>query len=184
LAVVTSIWTEMPLRNSTMPRFSFLPLILLALPLAEIAVFVMVGSRIGILPMIALVVLTALLGTAILRRQGLGIAGIMQREMQAGRMPARELADGAMLMAAGVLLLLPGFITDTLGLLLFIPALRRWIFRVLSSRVVVATVRPSRDSGHGDVIDLGDDEYSNASDVDHPVSDDGDLRPQRRIPPE
>ncbi|PWW00543.1 UPF0716 protein FxsA [Hoeflea marina] len=118
-------------------RFSFIPLLLLAVPLAEIAVFVFVGGLIGVFATLALVLVTAVIGTALLRWQGFGIMARISAETKAGRVPGRDLAHGAMILVAGVLLLTPGFVTDSLGFLLFVPAIRDMAWRLIRSRITV-----------------------------------------------
>ena len=86
-----------------------IPIALIALPLLEIATFVAVGSQIGVLATVGLVILTTVLGGALLRIQGFGVLGRIREEVEAGRTPGRELAHGVMIVLAGVLLLLPGF---------------------------------------------------------------------------
>lgn len=143
---------------------SLIPLLLLALPLAEIAVFVMVGSEIGVLATVALVIATTILGAVLLRVQGFGVLERIRRSVEGGGTPARELVHGLMIMMAGILLVLPGFITDTIGLLLFIPPVRDIAWRLIARRVVVrggffatGTGFRRRDSR---TIDLDEDEYS------------------------
>jgi UPF0716 protein FxsA len=108
----------------------------IGVPLVEIAVFIKVGGWIGLWPTLAIIILTAFLGTTLLRRQGLATLARAQQEMAAGRMPVRELFDGVCVLAAGALLLTPGFVTDALGLALFIPAVRRtvgrWLWSILA----------------------------------------------------
>ena len=140
-----------------------LPFFMLFVPIMEIAVFIVVGQWIGVLPTIILIILTALLGAALLRHQGVGLALKLRGEMEAGRVPGRELADGAMMLVAGVLLLVPGFVTDTLGLLLFVPQLRARVFDALSKRLRFTA---SATTGHSTyrapqagTIDLGENEY-------------------------
>ena len=146
-------------------RLSFLPFFLLAVPLAEIATFVLVGSKIGVLATIALVVATAVTGAMLLRIQGLGTLGRIQAQMNRGEMPSRDLVHGLMIMIAGLLLLTPGFITDTLGLLLFIPAVRDAAWRFLRDRVLV-TVQAQTFGGGAwrredrRTIDLDTDDFS------------------------
>jgi len=137
---------------------------LLGLPILEIAVFVMVGSKIGVLWTIALVVLSAIAGSILLRVQGFGALTRIRREMEAGRDPGREVAHGAMIMLAGILLLIPGFVTDILGLLLFIPPVRELAWRFLKRRVTVTSFgagfggfRPS--AKRGKTIDLDEEDY-------------------------
>ncbi len=122
-----------------------MPLLFLALfigvPLIEIALFVEVGGWLGLWPTIAIVVLTAVIGTALLRRQGLATLRRAQTEMDAQRLPVRELFDGACLLVAGVLLLTPGFFTDAIGFILLVPPLRHiigmWAWRGLQRRGAV-----------------------------------------------
>lgn len=102
-------------------------LILLAfimVPIAEIAVFIKAGDLIGLWPTIAAVVLTAIIGTAMLRQQGLATLVRLRATMDRGELPVRELFDGACLLLAGALLLTPGFLTDAVGFLLLVPPLR------------------------------------------------------------
>jgi UPF0716 protein FxsA len=99
--------------------------LLIGVPLIEIALFIEVGGLIGLWPTIAMVILTALIGTTLLRQQGLATLQRAQAEMKAQRMPVRELFDGACLLVAGVLLLTPGFLTDAIGFVLLVPPLRR-----------------------------------------------------------
>ena len=96
----------------------------IGVPLVEIALFIEVGGLIGLWPTIGIVILTAVIGTALLRQQGLATLQRAQAELDAQRMPVRELFDGACLLVAGVLLLTPGFFTDAVGFALLIPPLR------------------------------------------------------------
>ncbi len=106
------------------PFFVFL-LIFVFAPLAELYLLIEVGSRIGALPTIALSVFTALLGGLLVRLQGFTVLFRVQEALARGEMPALELMEGAMLLVVGLALLLPGFVTDTVGFLLLIPPLRR-----------------------------------------------------------
>lgn len=102
----------------------YLLLALLIVPILEIAVFIQVGGAIGLWPTIALVLLTAFAGTALLRAQGFAVMRRARESLARNELPVREVFDGLCLIVAGVLLLTPGFVTDTLGLLLFLPPLR------------------------------------------------------------
>jgi UPF0716 protein FxsA len=109
-----------------------MPLLLLltifvVIPATELYVLIEVGSEIGALTTIWLVILTALLGGWMVRQQGLGVMFRIREQMQRGEPPGIEILEGALLLIMGVLLLLPGFITDALGFLLLIPPLRRWL---------------------------------------------------------
>ena len=117
-------------------RFPVIPLFLLALPFLEIAGFVIVGRQIGVLPTLGLVVASGMLGAILLRIQGFGVMTRIRKELDAGRDPSRELANGVMILLAGVLLLIPGFVTDIIGLLLFLPPVRELAWRFLKGRVV------------------------------------------------
>jgi UPF0716 protein FxsA len=116
----------------------YLLLAFLIVPVIEIAVFIEVGGLIGLWPTVALIVLTAVLGMWMLRIQGFGVLRRAQESIARNEPPVREVFDGFCLALAGVLLIVPGFVSDTLGLLLFIPAfrnlLRRRLMRQLSSR--------------------------------------------------
>jgi len=116
-----------------MPLF----LLLIALPLIEIALFIKVGGLIGLWPTIAIVLLTAAAGTMLLRAQGLAALGQVQTRLQAGENPAPALAHGALILVAGLLLLTPGFFTDALGLLLLVPPVRAAVIRLAAARMTV-----------------------------------------------
>lgn len=149
--------TERP----TTLAFPLVPLALLAAPLVEIAVFVMVGSRIGVLPTVGLTVATSILGAVLLRLQGLGIMTRISRTMEAGGSPGRDLVHGLMVMLAGLLLLLPGFVTDAIGLLLFVPPVRDLAWRLVKDRIVVASAATGfRPRGAGRTIDLDADDFA------------------------
>ncbi|MDX5595084.1 FxsA family protein [Pseudovibrio sp. SPO723] len=131
-------------------------------PTVEIFLFVEVGSVIGAIPTILLTILTAVTGTALLRHQGLSLLMRMRSEMDAGRMPGDEMVHGAFIVLAGICLLIPGFFTDAIGLLLFIPAVRTYLGRALASRVQVdGNVHMHRHYRTEDgVVDLDADEWS------------------------
>lgn len=104
-------------------------LILIGIPLIEIYFLIEVGSEIGALRTIGLSVLTALLGTTLVRHQGFGVLMRVREASDRGDVPALEMLDGALLLVAGLFLLLPGFFTDGAGFLLLIPPLRRLLIR-------------------------------------------------------
>ena len=103
---------------------------LVVVPLVELFVIIQVGQWIGFLPTILLLVVISITGGILVKRQGLGAWRRAQAQLRAGEMPAAELVDGALILAAGALLLTPGFVTDAVGLVLLIPAARffprRW----------------------------------------------------------
>jgi UPF0716 protein FxsA len=182
-----------PQENADMP-LALIPFFLLVIPILEIAVFIVVGNLIGLWPTLGLVVVTAIFGTLLLRRQGLDTLARIQAETRAGRVPARELVNGLMIAIAGVLLLTPGLVTDTLGFLLFVPAIRDAVWRFLKSRVVVVAGNAYRGGGFGgdrepgprgrpDVVDLSGAEFERRPDPTTPWrgADGSDDEPPRRI---
>lgn len=113
---------------------------LIVLPVVEIYVFVQVSNAIGFLPALALIVLSALLGSALLRRQGRAAIERFNTAVDSRRMPAREVADGAMIALGSFMLIIPGFITSIFGLmLLFYPT--RALFRMLGGALLLRRFR-------------------------------------------
>ena len=108
-------------------------IILLLLPLLEIAGFIVVGNWIGVLATLSLIVITTLIGLFILRTQGFATLIQLQRRLHAGEHTAKNALEGALLMFGGLLLIIPGFITDIAGILLLIPVIRiltlRWLIK-------------------------------------------------------
>jgi UPF0716 protein FxsA len=115
-----------------------IPILLLALPLLEIATFVVVGSAIGVLPTLGLVLASSVLGAVLLRTGGLGALARAQAELQAGRDPGQHVVGAVMTVVAAVLLLIPGFLTDVVALLLLVPGVRGFVWRRLKSRIAVS----------------------------------------------
>ena len=105
-------------------------ILLLLVPVAEIAVFIQVGSRIGAGMTVLLVVVSAVVGVWLVRRQGLATATRVQAMVARGESPALGMLEGLALLAAGVLLIIPGFLTDIAAFALLIPPLRRGIIRL------------------------------------------------------
>ena len=96
-------------------------------PIAEIYVLLSAAEAIGVLPVIALCLLTAFLGGFIIRWQGLAALRAAQSDLQTGRLPVSSAVDGALLLIAAPLLMTPGFITDAAGFTLLVPPVRRLI---------------------------------------------------------
>ncbi|MGZ4675755.1 MAG: FxsA family protein [Acidimicrobiia bacterium] len=107
-----------------------LVVVLVVVPLTELYVIVQVGEAIGYLPTFALLIAISILGAYLVKRAGLSTLRRAQAQLRAGEIPAAELVDGAVIAAAGALLLTPGFVTDAIGFLLLLPPLRflprRW----------------------------------------------------------
>lgn len=102
-------------------------LIFVGVPLIELYFLIQVGSEIGALPTIGLTILTALIGGILVRMQGFAVLMRVRGAAERGEVPALEMLDGALLLAAGLVLLLPGFFTDVVGFLLLVPPLRRYL---------------------------------------------------------
>ena len=121
-------------------------LIFVTTPIVEMYLLIEVGGYIGASWTIALVMLTAVIGITLLRRQGLATLTRGVTRMQQGEVPAQEMAEGILLGIAGALLLTPGFVTDTVGFALLTPGIRqRLIARVLASMELRPT--PSDSAG-------------------------------------
>lgn len=110
-------------------------LIFLILPILEIAVFIQVGDWIGLWPTVLLVILAAFLGSALLRWQGLSVLRRAQAAADRGEAPVGAVFEGFCIVVAGVLLIIPGFLTDIVGLALFVPFLRNALGRWLLDRM-------------------------------------------------
>jgi UPF0716 protein FxsA len=113
-----------------------MPLLLLALfvvvPLAELWVLIQVGQTIGALPTIAILLADAVLGTWLFRVQGRKAWQAFRQALVERRLPAAEVADGALVVLGGALLLTPGFLTDVVGLLCLLPPTRVLLRRSLT----------------------------------------------------
>lgn len=121
----------------------FIPLVLLAFPLLEIAGFILVGRAIGVLPTLALVILAVVIGGVLLRQQGLSVLNRMRTNMDSGTLPGETLFDGMVLAVAALLLIIPGFFGDIVALVLLVPPVRSWLYRSLTARMVVTTTTAS-----------------------------------------
>jgi UPF0716 protein FxsA len=136
-----------------------LVLALLLVPIVEIYVIVKVGQTIGAGPTILLLILDGVLGAWLIRHEGRRAWQALMQTLAAGRMPTKELADGALVLIGGTLLIAPGFLTDVLGYLLVLPFTRplvrgsvvRWAARRVKVVVPPGTPRP-RPGGRGRVV--------------------------------
>ena len=147
-----------------------LPWILAAvviLPIAEIAVFVEIGSQWGLWPTIGTVFATAVVGSILIRRQGMNIFNQVQNEVHAGRFSDLKIFDGLTFLTAGALLLAPGFITDAAGCLLFIPFIRHFLltliasfFKVRLSAINRSTSQPREQTIEGEFADVTENHSS------------------------
>lgn len=112
-------------------------LLLIGLPLLELYLLIRASAVIGVFSTIGLAIITALIGTVLMRHQGLSVLQRVQQSLNRGELPAQELLDGALVLVAGCFLLLPGFLTDCVGLLLLIPPLRHWLIKRISATLPV-----------------------------------------------
>ena len=132
--------------------------IFIAVPVIEIALFIEIGGWIGLWPTIAIVIVTAFAGTTLLRLQGLAVLRRVQESAARNELPVQEVFDGLCLLVAGVMLLTPGFFTDALGFLLFVPVFRRfagaaiwrWMVRNGNISVSAGGFRRSRSAARPD----------------------------------
>jgi len=114
-------------------------LVFLIVPVIEIYLLIQVGSQIGGVATVALLLLMSLLGAYLMRSQGGRVLARIQEELSQGRLPAAQLLDGALIFIGGVLLTTPGFFTDFIGIFFLVPATRRfikmWLGLWLQSRI-------------------------------------------------
>jgi len=110
------------------------PLLFIIIPIIEIYLLIEVGSRIGALWTVMLVILTAVIGVNLLRYQGFSTLRRAQRSMSQGTMPAMEMMEGLFLAVGGALLITPGFLTDTIGFACLFPLSRRALIKMLLAK--------------------------------------------------
>jgi UPF0716 protein FxsA len=111
--------------------------LLIAVPLVEIAVMIQVDQWIGALNTIGLLLVVSIGGVFLVKHQGVGVFRRIRGALDAGRVPGPELLDAALLLVAGLLLVIPGFVTDFFGLLLLLPPVRALVRGFLRRRLVV-----------------------------------------------
>ncbi len=122
-----------------MGLFGRLALLFVLVPLAELWILVQIGSVVGFLPTLALVLLTGAAGAALARREGLRALWSFQQELARGRLPQQQILDGLAVLVGGAFLVTPGILTDLAGLALLFPPTRRlaqcWVGRALERRI-------------------------------------------------
>ena len=102
-------------------------LVFIFIPLIEIAIFISIGSEIGVLNTIAIILITALVGIFLVRRQGINLLFSAQRNMSQGIMPTEEIKGGIFLLISGLLLITPGFFTDCIGFSMFLKPVQNFV---------------------------------------------------------
>lgn len=139
-----------------MPLF----IILVAIPIIEIAIFIQVGGIIGLWPTLAIVVATAFAGSILIRAQGAVAIDRLRLALSRGQDPSAPLADGVAILFAGALLLTPGFFTDALGLALLFPPTRKLIFRLIRSQIRIGGFAPASsraETVEGEFVEIDPD---------------------------
>lgn len=122
--------------------------ILIVLSASELSVMAQVSSQIGSISTILLTIFSAFIGISLVRNQGLQTIMQAKYSLEQGQIPAVQLIEGILLAIAGVTLIMPGFITDTVGILLVTPFIRRFIAtQILKSKIVKATKFKSAKNG-------------------------------------
>jgi UPF0716 protein FxsA len=121
-------------------------LVFLVVPVLEIWVLIQVGEVIGGWPTVAILLADSLLGAWIVRREGRRAWRNLQGALQSGRMPDRELADGALILVGGTLMVSPGFVTDVVGIVLILPFTRPLARRLLTRAVSRRLLRTGGDA--------------------------------------
>lgn len=124
-----------------------LVVLFIIVPIVELFVIIQVGGAIGVLPTVGLLVLGSVLGSVLMRSQGRAAWRDFQAATASGRVPAREVLDGALVIFGGALLLTPGFATDALGLLLLLPPTRAIVRRMLVDGVARRMLGPAAIPG-------------------------------------
>jgi UPF0716 protein FxsA len=114
--------------------------IFIVMPILEMWILISVGGHIGAVNTILLVLLTAVVGIALLRAQGFETLWRGREKLQQGRVPAQEMAEGIILAVSGALLLTPGFVTDVVGFIGLVPVSRKALIRVLLHRLKITAI--------------------------------------------
>ena len=148
--------------------FGKLLLLFILVPIAELYLFITIGSQLGLGPTLAIIIATAVLGASLTKSQGRRAMEKFQAATAAGRMPAKEAIDGLMILLAGAVLITPGFLTDAVGFLLLVPPFRAIVAgyagKRLKGKIQVVTPgmpthsaqeqRPESKLDDGNVIDV------------------------------
>jgi UPF0716 protein FxsA len=111
-----------------------LVLAFLLVPIVELAVIIKVGAAIGVLDTVGLLLLSSIVGSWLMKREGLGVLRRIQGSVAAGRVPGKELVDAFLILFGGALMLAPGFLTDIAGMALLLPPVRAGVRGILRRR--------------------------------------------------
>ena len=149
----------------------WLLLLFILIPLLEIWLFILLGGFIGIYPTLFIILLTAILGTFLVKTQGVNVLKEIQSKFNELENPTEPIVHGAMILFAGALLLTPGFFTDTVGFLLLLPKVRRAAFFWLRNKVNLVRYSSPESSG---------DDKNKYSDIE--VTDYKEVEPEEKSP--
>ena len=114
-------------------------LLFVGIPVLEISMFISVGTVIGLGPTLAIVIATAIIGAVLVKKQGLKTLFSAQKNLRNNQLPIHEFFDGLILIVAGLFLITPGFVTDSIGLLLFLPQIKMFLKNIISNLLVART---------------------------------------------
>ena len=131
-----------------------LAVVFLVVPLVELAVILQVGHAIGALETVALLLAVSVVGGWLVKREGVGVLRRISAAVQGGKVPGRELADGALIILAGALLITPGFLSDVLGILLLLPPVRAVLRPLLVSALARRAIDRRMGPRRGTVLDV------------------------------
>jgi len=133
-----------------------LAVVFLVVPLVELAVIIQVGQAIGVLETIVLLIAVSVLGGWLVKREGMGVVRRISTAVNGGRVPGRELADGALIILAGALLITPGFVSDVLGIALLLPPVRAVVRPILMTALAKRALvgRVGRVPPGGPIVDV------------------------------
>ncbi len=151
--------------------FARLLILFIAVPVVELFLFLQIGTRIGIVPTLAIILLTGILGAWLTKLQGLRTLARYQQALSEGRLPHQEVVDGLMILGAGAVLLTPGFLTDAVGFLLLVPtirsAVRNWLTQSLKGKIQVVGggMGGGREGGGNDGVFPGVGRHRSPDDV-------------------
>lgn len=121
---------------------AILALAFLVVPIVELAVIIKVGAAIGVLDTVGLLILSSIVGSWLMKREGLGVLRRIQSQLAAGQVPGKELVDAFLILLGGALMLAPGFLTDIAGMALLLPPVRAGVRGILRRRFTTRVFGP------------------------------------------
>ncbi|MCU1485170.1 MAG: fsxA [Actinomycetia bacterium] len=133
---------------------AILALAFLVVPIIELVVIIKVGAAIGVLNTIGLLILSSIVGSWLMKREGLGVLRRIQAQLSAGQVPGKELVDAFLILFGGALMLAPGFLTDIAGMALLLPPVRAGVRAILRRRFTARVFGPGTSGGGPGIIDI------------------------------